>query len=220
MRKLVVLSFITLDGIMQAPGGPEEDPSGGFVHGGWSVGYWDDVLSRVMGAQMAPPFDLLLGRRTYEIFAAHWPFVKNDPMGDKLSAARKYVISNTIKNPSWANSIVLSGDIVPQIRQLKDQDGPQLQVHGSGNLIQALLAHDLIDDLRLKIFPIVLGVGKRLFADGTIPAEFRCTGCETSTTGVIIADYERAGQIKTGSFALDTPTEAELSRRKRLQEEE
>jgi len=222
MRKLIVLSFITLDGVMQAPGGPEEDPTGGFGYGGWSAGYWDDSLSGVMAEQMAKPLDLLLGRRTYEIFAAHWPYVKNDdpdgPIAGKINNARKYVVSTTLKKLDWSNSTLIKDDIVQEIEKLKQQNGPELQVHGSGNLIQTLLKHDLIDEFRLKIFPLTLGTGKRLFGDGTIPAGFKLVDSKTSNTGVIVATYERAGKVKTGSFALETPTEAELARRKRLKE--
>jgi len=217
MRKLIVLSFITLDGVMQAPGGPEEDPTGGFKYGGWTVGYWDDFLGSVMGGQMAKPFDLLLGRKTYEIFAAYWPYAKSDdPTAGKLNSAKKYVASKTLRNLDWSNSMLVKGDTVQEIIKLKEQTGPELQVHGSGNLIQTLLKHDLIDEFRLKIFPITLGTGKRLFGEGTIPAGLKLVDGRTSTTGVIIATYERAGVVKTGSFALETPTEAELARRKKL----
>jgi dihydrofolate reductase len=219
MRKLIVLSFITLDGVMQAPGGPEEDPTGGFKYGGWTVGYWDDFLDGVMGEQMAKPFDLLLGRKTYEIFAAYWPYAKSDdPTAEKLNSAKKYVTSKTLRKLDWSNSMLVEGDTVQEIIKLKEQKGPELQVHGSGNLIQTLLKHDLIDEFRLKIFPITIGIGKRLFGDGTIPAGFKLVDSKTSTTGVIVANYERAGNVKTGSFALETPTEAELARRKRLEE--
>ncbi len=217
MRKLIVLSFITLDGVMQAPGGPEEDPTGGFKYGGWTVGYWDDFLGGVMGEQMAEPFDLLLGRKTYEIFAAYWPYAKSDdPTAEKLNSAKKYVASKTLRKLDWSNSTLIKGDTVQEIIKLKEQTGPELQVHGSGNLIQTLLKHDLIDEFRLKIFPITLGTGKRLFGEGTIPAGLKLVDSRTSTTGVIIATYERAGVVKTGSFALETPTEAELARRKKL----
>jgi dihydrofolate reductase len=220
MRKLIVLSFITLDGVMQAPGGPEEDPTGGFKYGGWTASYWDDFLGGVMDEQMAEPFDLLLGRKTYEIFAAYWPYAKSDdPFAARLNSARKYVVSTTLKKLDWNNSTLIKDSIVPEIKKLKQQDGPELQVHGSSNLIQTLLKHDLIDEFRLKIFPITIGTGKRLFGDGTIPAGLRLIDSRTSTTGVIVASYERAGDVKTGSFALETPTEAELARRKRLIEE-
>ena len=222
MRKLIVLSFITLDGVMQAPGGPEEDPTGGFNYGGWTVGYWDDFLGGVMDEQMAKPFDSLLGRKTYEIFAAYWPYVKSDdpngPLADRLNSAKKYVVSTTLGKLDWSNSTLIKGDIVQEIKSLKQQNGPELQVHGSGNLIQTLLKHDLIDEFRLKIFPITLGTGKRLFGNGTIPAGLKLIDSRTSTTGVIVATYEREGLVKTGSFALETPTKAELARRKRLKE--
>ena len=220
MRKLVVLSFITLDGVMQAPGGPEEDPTGGFKHGGWVAGYFDDFLGKVMVKQMSKPFDLLLGRKTYEIFAAHWPYVKTneDPIAAGINNAKKYVASKTLKKLDWSNSELIKGDVAKEVKKLKEQDGPEIQVHGSGNLIQTLLKHDLVDELWLKIFPITLGRGKRLFAEGTIPVGFKLLESETSPTGVIIASYARAGEVKTGSFALEAPTEAELARRKRLKE--
>jgi len=217
MRELIVLSFITLDGVMQAPGGPEEDPTGGFKYGGWTVGYWDDFLGVVMGEHMAKPFDLLLGRKTYEIFAAYWPYAKSDdPAAEKLNRAKKYVTSKTLRKLDWSNSMLVKGDTVQEIIKLKEQKGPELQVHGSGNLIQTLLKHDLIDEFRLKIFPITLGTGKRLFGEGTIPEGLKLVDSRTSTTGVIIATYWRAGVVKTGSFALETPNVAELARRKQL----
>ena len=223
MRKLIVLSFITLDGVMQAPGGPEEDPTGGFEFGGWTVDYWDDFLGKVMAEQMEKPFDLLLGRKTYEIFAAYWPYVKSDTadqmMAEKLNNAKKYVVSTTLNKLDWRNSTLIKGNVVQEIKNLKEQNGPELQVHGSSNLIQTLLEHDLIDELRLKTFPITLGTGKRLFGEGTIPAAFKLVESKTSTTGVIAATYDRAGKVKTGSFALEIPSEAELARRKRLKEE-
>jgi len=171
---------------------------------------------------MAKPFDLLLGRKTYEIFAAYWPYVKsNSPdyeTAGKLNSAKKYVASTTLEKLDWSNSTLVKGDIVQEIKELKQQNGLELQVHGSSNLIQTLLKHDLVDEFRLKIFPITLGIGKRLFGEGTIPAGFKLIDNKNSTTGVIVATYERAGEVKTGSFALETPTEAELARRKRLKE--
>jgi len=220
MRKLVVLSFMTLDGVMQAPGGSEEDLAGGFKHGGWVVPHWDDVLGSVMVEQMSKPFDLLLGRGTYEIFAAHWPYVKgDDPFAARINNAKKYVASKTLSELEWNNSTLLKGDVVQEVKKLKAQDGPELQVHGSGNFIQTLLRHDLVDEFRLKIYPLTLGKGKRLFAEGTIPASFKLIDSKTSTTGVIVATYERAGAVKTGSFGLENPTEAELARRKKLSDE-
>lgn len=221
MRKLIVLSFISLDGVLQAPGGPEEDPTGGFKHEGWVVGYFDDFLLNVMIKQTSKPFDLLLGRKTYEIFAAHWPYQNADqnPFADKLNNAKKYVASKTLAKLDWNNSELIEGDVAEGIRRIKEQDGPEIQVHGSGNLIQTLLKHDLVDELWLKIFPVTLGTGKRLFADGAIPAGFKLLESGISPSGVIVASYERAGKVKTGSFGLTAPSEAELARRKRLKDE-
>jgi dihydrofolate reductase len=201
MRKIVVLSFISLDGVMQAPGGPEEDTSDGFQYGGWTVPYWDDFGSKVMGEQMGMPFDLLLGRKTYDIFAAYWP--KQDPStlaNVPFNKATKYVVSSSSPKLTWEKSELIDGDVVAKLKELKQQDGPMLQVHGSGNLIQTLLQNDLVDELWLKIYPITLGSGKRLFAEGTIPAAFELTDSKISPSGVIIANYKRAGEIKTGSF--------------------
>jgi dihydrofolate reductase len=221
MRKLVVLSFITLDGVMQAPGGPEEDPTGGFKHEGWVVGNFDDFLLKVMVKQTSKPFNLLLGRKTYEIFAAYWPYVNSseNPFAAKLNNAKKYVASKTLTKLDWNNSELINGDVPEGIKRIKEQDGPEIQIHGSGNLIQTLLKHDLVDELWLKIFPVTLGAGKHLFAEGTISAAFNLFESETSPSGVIIASYKRAGEVKTGSLGLETPSEAELARRKRLKED-
>jgi len=220
MRKLIISTFVTLDGIMQAPGGPEEDPTGGFKYGGWSVNYWDDMMGQIMAEAMAKPSELLLGRKTYEIFAAHWPYVKDDPTADKLNSAKKYVVSKTPKKLEWNNSTLITGDAVREIAKLKEQDGPELQVLGSSNLIQTLLKHNLIDEFRLWIFPVAIGSGKRLFDEGTIPSDLKLLDSKISSTGVIIATYALGGELKIGSFALDNPTDAELARRKRLAEEE
>jgi len=183
---------------MQAPGGPEEDTSGGFALGGWTVPYWDDTLNKVMGQQMTPPFDLLLGRKTYDIFAGYWP--QHNEEGASLNSATKYVVSHQPRDLSWGPSQLITGDVNAELRKLKNQDGPMLQVHGSGNLIQTLLKNDLVDELWLKIFPVMLGTGKRLFAEGTIPAAFTLQDSKTSPNGVIVANYKRAGDVKTGSF--------------------
>ncbi len=203
MRKLIVLSFITLDGVMQAPGGPEEDPTGGFTYGGWTVPYFDDFLGKTMIEQMSRPFDLVLGRKTYEIFAAYWPHQKTegDPIAAGINNAKKYVASTIPLKLDWSNSTLIQGDVVQEITKLKKQDGPELQVHGSGNFIQTLLKHDLVDELWLKIFPITLGMGKHLFAEGTTAAAFTLREAKTSPRGVIVASYDRAGEVKTGSFA-------------------
>jgi dihydrofolate reductase len=174
-----------------------------------------------MFKQMSKPFDLLLGRKTYEIFAAHWPYVKTngDPIAAGINNAKKYVVSKTLKKLDWSNSELIKGDVAKEVKKLKEQDGPEIQVHGSGNLIQTLLKHDLVDELWLKIFPITLGRGKRLFAEGTLPVGFQLLESEISPSGVIVARYMRAGEVKAGSFALEVPTEAELARRKRLKDE-
>jgi dihydrofolate reductase len=219
MRKLTVNTFMTLDGVMQAPGGPEEDPSGGFKHGGWSVNYWDDTMGQVMGEAMSNPWDLLLGRKTYEIFAAHWPHIKDDPMADKLNSAKKYVASRKLKSVDWQNSELIPGDVAEFVGGLKEQSGPEISVQGSANLLQTLIKNDLADEFRLWIFPLVLGEGKRLFDGGTIPAGLKLTDSKTSSTGVVIATYERAGDIPYGSFALEEPTEAEVERRRSIASE-
>lgn len=198
MRKIIALSFVTLDGVMQAPGGPEEDPTGNFRHGGWTVPYFDDFLDEIMMKQMSGPFGLLLGRKTYEIFAGYWPNHADE--GEQLNKAKKYVVSRSPMQLEWSNSILLKDNVVEEIKKLKAQDGPELQVHGSGNLIQTLFKYDLVDELWLKIFPITLGAGKRLFAEGTIPAAFTLHESEISPKGVIIASYKRAGEIRTGTF--------------------
>jgi dihydrofolate reductase len=199
MRKLIVLTFMTLDGVMQAPGGPEEDTSGGFTFGGWSVGYFDDVVGQAMAEQMGHPFDLLLGRRTFDIFATFWPKV-TDETGRGINSATKYVVSHRPVNLDWKTTVLITGDVVDKIKKLKAEDGPELQVHGSGDLIQTLLKNDLVDELWLKTFPVVLGTGKRLFARGSIPAGFTLLRSTVSPSGVVIGTYARAGQVKIGSF--------------------
>lgn len=192
-----MLTFVTLDGVMQAPGGPTEDPSGNFTYGGWLVPYFDDVLGATMAEQMGKPFDLLLGRKTFEIFASYWPHHEEEGAG--INQATKYVVSHTLRTHDWKKSVFLSGDVVDEIKRLKQQDGPDIQVHGSGNLIQTLLEHDLIDELWLKIFPVTLGTGKRLFGNGTIPAAYTVVESKTTPSGVIIATFKRAGELKTGA---------------------
>ena len=201
MRKLSVGAFMTLDGVVQAPGGPGEDESGGFTLGGWSFHYWDDLMGEVMTASMSQPFDLVLGRRTYDVFAAFWPNASEEQGAKPLNAATKYVASRGTPDLTWDRSVQIEGDVAQGGAELKRGDGPELQVHGSGNLIQTLMAHDLIDEYRLWVFPLVIGSGKRLFADGTIPAALRLVDSKVSTTGVMIGTYEPAGKIVTGSFA-------------------
>jgi len=203
MRKLMVSAFMTLDGVVQAPGGPGEDDDGGFAWGGWSFPYWDDVMDQTMGEMMSVPFDLVLGRRTYDVFAAYWPTAPEEAGGKPLNDATKYVASRGHPNLTWERSVLLEGDVAERIAELKASDGPELQVHGSGNLIQTLLRHNLVDQYRLWVFPLVIGSGRRLFADGTIPSGLKLVDSKVSTTGVMIGTYEPAGEIVTGSFALD-----------------
>ena len=199
MRELIVNTFLTLDGVMQAPGGPEEDTSGGFEHGGWSFGYWDEAMEQSMGETMGKPFDMVLGRKTYEIFAAFWPH-SDDPGAEPLNNATKHVASTTLKDLEWQNSHLIEGDVAEGVRALKAHDGPELQVHGSANLIQTLHRHGLVDEYRLYIFPVVLGTGKRLFEEGAVPAGLELTHSATNTNGVISATYRPGAKIKYGSF--------------------
>ena len=200
MRKLIVLTFVSLDGVMQAPGGPEEDTDGGFTLGGWAVPFFDETLGNVMDVQMRRPFDLLLGRRTYDIFAAYWPDQTDasDPGAAGINKATKYVASRRPRDYQWRETVVLNGDVAEEVRKLKAGDGPDLQVHGSSDLIQTLIANDLVDEFWLKIFPVVLGSGKRLFGQGAMPASFTARDISTSPAGVVVASYERAGEVQTG----------------------
>ena len=201
MRKLIVSTFLTVDGVMQAPGGPGEDDSGGFAHGGWSVNYWDDQMGEVMGEATSKPFAMVLGRKTYDIMAAYWPQAGEEAGGKVFNDATKYVASRGQPTLEWSNSVLIDGDAAEGIAELKREDGPELQVHGSGNLIQTLLRHNLVDQYRLWTFPVVIGSGKRLFSDGTIPAGLKLVDSKVSSTGVVIGTYEPAGEIVTGSFA-------------------
>jgi dihydrofolate reductase len=219
MRNLAVQTFMTLDGVMQAPGGPEEDPSGGFTHGGWAVPHFDDAVGETVDEWMGRSFDLVLGRKTYEIFAAHWPYAEG-PMAEMLNGAAKHVASTTLDTLEWNNSTVIEGDVTAGVARLKEQDGPELQVMGSSDLIQTLLDGDLVDELRLMTFPVVLGQGKRLFGDGTIPATFEVVSTKSSTTGVLMSTYRKAGPVETGSFAFEEPTEAEVERREAMAREQ
>lgn len=220
MRKLVVFEFLSIDGVMQAPGGPDEDPSGGFKLGGWVSPYFDDDLGNMATKQLNIPFALLLGRRTYEIFASYWPYADaRNPFTGPFNNAKKYVASRTLTKLDWNNSELIMGDVAKEIKKLKQQAGPELHVYGSGKLVQTLLKHDLVDELRLKIFPITLGSGKRLFAEGAFPAGFDLTESGISKKGVIVADYARAGDVKTGPIEQEVPSEAERSRREKLRKE-
>jgi len=220
MRKIVTGAFVSLDGVMQAPGGPEEDPTGGFAFGGWTFPLWDEAMGATIGDMFAAPFDLLLGRRTYEIFAAHWPFIEDDPIADSFNAVTKFVATSSAEPLAWHNSVAIRGDVPAEIGRLKQEEGPNLLVQGSSVLVHALLAHGLVDELRLMIFPVLLGKGKRLFGDDSKPGALELVDSRTSTTGVVMSRYVPAGAVRTGSFAHDRPSEAELARRARWQKEE
>lgn len=215
MRNVVAATFLSLDGVMQAPGGPEEDSSGGFSHGGWTFHYWDEPMGEVMGKAFAEEFDLLLGRKTYDIFAAHWPHAGDDPVAMKFNACIKYVATSAPKTLNWQNSVALRGEIAAEVAALKRQDGPKLLLQSSSELIQLLLAKDLIDEFNLMIFPVVLGAGKRLFGAGTMPGAFTLVESRVSSTGVVMATYRRTGAVTTGSFALEAPSEGEITRREK-----
>ena len=197
MRKIIVLEHISLDGVIQAPGGPEEDTSNGFAYGGWTAPYSDETIGKVLQKQMNSPFDLLLGRKTFDIWAAFWP--QHGDVWPGVNTATKYVVSNTMTSDEWQPSVFLNGDISEKVAKLKQEQGPDLHVWGSGNLLQTLIKHDLVDVFWLMLFPITLGAGKRLFADGTIPAAFKLTESIVGSNGVIIANYKRAGAITTGT---------------------
>ncbi len=213
MRTLAVNTFASLDGVMQAPGGPDEDPTGGFTLGGWAVNYFDDEMMALVAE--SDPYELLLGRGTYEIFAAHWPYDEG-PIADQLNSTRKHVASTTLESVEWNNSTLITGDVADYVTELKSQGGPEIQVHGSPGLIQTLLEHDLIDEYRLWVFPVVVGAGKRFFGDGTSPGAMKLVDSKITSTGVTISTYERAGDIEIGEMDFEEPTEAELERRKRL----
>jgi len=197
MPKIIVIEFITLDGVMQAPGGSKEDTAEGFKYGGWTAPYFDDFAGKAMGEQMKEPFSLLLGRKTFDIFASYWP--KHADAWPGVNEATKYVVSNTLSKSNWHNTVFVNGDVVAQLKKLKAGKSPDLQVWGSGNLAQTLFKNDLVDELWLKIFPVVLGTGKRLFDAGTIPAAYALTDSKISPSGVIFANYKRAGKVKTGT---------------------
>lgn len=199
MRKIIVIEFITLDGVIQGPGSPTEDTSGGFAYGGWEFPLGDDVLGAAMQKQLNLPFALLLGRKTFDIWAPYWP--KHADIWPNVNPATKYVASNTLKSSDWQPTVFLSGDVPEKIRQLKQQPGPDLHVYGSANLVQTLMKHDLVDEFWLKIYPITLGTGKRLFVDGTIPAAFKVTESQVSPNGIIMVNYKRAGAVTTGSYS-------------------
>ena len=220
MRKLIASTFVSLEGIMQAPGGPEEDSTGGFTLGGWMFSYADDSMDISAAGFDGKDRELVLGRRTYEIFEAYWPYQPDDhPIAKTLNAAKKYVASRTLTTLSWNNSTLLHGEVVPAITALKAQPGPDLQIIGSGLLIQTLQAASLIDEYNVWTFPVVLGRGKRLFSEATKPSALRLVRSQVSTTGAVMSTYVPAGEIQPGSFASTKPSEKELARRTKMANE-
>lgn len=219
MRKIIVSTFLTMDGVLQAPGGPEEDRTGGFKWGGWMFYYGDDVTNNVLGEIMSKPFDLLLGRRTYEIFSAHWPY-QHDEIGKLFNRINKYVVATTPIDTSWEHSFLINNDVVNGLKKLKADGGADLLVHGSGKLVQTLLENRLVDELHTWIFPITIGKGKKLFEEGTQPQQWKLTKSVVSESGAIIASYVPDGEVKHGSFMPDNPSEAELKRREKWGREE
>ncbi len=215
-RKLIAITQVTVDGVMQAPGGPEEDPTNGFTRGGWAMSFGDEVLGRVIAETIAGDFDMLLGRRTYEIFAAYWPHHGDNAIGAAFNKATKYVVTRTLDRLDWENSLRIGDDVVREVRRLKGSDGPALHVWGSSELLQTLIAAELVDEYRMWIAPVVLGGGKRLFQNG-VPAH-GLTLVETRSTprGVLVNTYHPAGPLPQESAPPETPSEAELARRKKL----
>jgi dihydrofolate reductase len=217
MRRIIDAAFVSLDGVMQAPGGPQEDPTGGFAFGGWTAPHFDEALGASIGEIFGRPFDLLLGRKTYDIFAAHWPYAdSNDPIAGTFNNVTKYVASRAKPDLTWRNSQWLGEDAVASLKRLKSEDGPDLLVQGSSDFLQTLWKNRLIDEFSVLIFPLVLGKGKRLFGDGAAPAGLKLVKTKSYPTGVIVANYAPDGEVKTGDFQLAEPSEAELARRRTL----
>lgn len=218
MRRVVVSAFASLDGVMQAPGGPKEDPTGGFAFGGWTHPYFDAALGGAMGDIFARPFDLLLGRKTYDVFAAHWPYVTdlNNPIAGTFNRITKYVASRSNPKLAWQNSQLLAKDVVAALKALKSGEGPDLLVQGSSDFLQTLWRNSLVDEFSVLTFPVVLGKGKRLFGEGTMPSALELVKAKSYPTGVIVANYVPDGQVKTGNFQLEDPSAAEQERRRNL----
>jgi len=220
MRKVIAITQVTLDGIMQAPGGPEEDPRGRFTHGGWAMPFADEAAGAVLGEIMSGKFDLLLGRRTYEIFAAYWRYVGDNPIAKAFNRATKFVVTRTLEKFDWVNSQRIGGDVVDEIRRLKASDGPELHIWGSSELLQGLIAADLIDEFRVWVFPLVLGQGKRLFEKGVPLRGLTLVESRRVPSGVLLNTYRPVGPLPQGSLVPENPSEAELARRRKLATEE
>lgn len=220
MRKITAGAFVSLDGVMQAPGGPTEDPTKGFTLGGWVAGYWDASVGKFMEELFSRPFDLLLGRNTYDIFAAHWPFQpEGGPIAKVFNKVTKYVATNSAEPLTWANSVALRGDAAAEIAKLKKGEGPELLTQGSSALLHTLMAQDLIDEYRLLTFPIILGAGKRMFGGNARPGALELVSNAVSGTGVMLGVYRRAGDVKTGSFQTQDPSPAEVARQAKMKRE-
>lgn len=228
MRKLVTAAFVSVDNVMQAPGGPDEDPTGGFAFGGWTAPFFDEVTGAAIGEWFKSPFDLLLGRRTYDIFAAYWPYLNVDPssasydamtaeIAKRFNAVTKFVATHRPESLSWSNSKALGPNVVESVKKLTTEDGPDLLTQGSSELVHQLLEADLVDELRLVVYPVILGKGKRLFGSGSAPRSLKLTRFLTSPNGTILATYGRGGEVKAGSFVVTEPSPAELERRRGLE---
>ncbi len=220
MRKIIAITHVTLDGIMQSPGGPEEDPRGGFTQGGWIMPYFDEVLDEALGEIISGEFDLLLGRRTYEIFAAYWPHSGDNAIAKAFNKAAKYVVTNSLDRFDWVNTHRMTGDAVDGIRRLKASDGPELHIWGSGELLQTLIAAELIDEYRVWVFPLVLGKGKRFFENGVPPGGLTLVESRCTPRGVLLNTYRPAGPLPGGSPVTENPSDAELARRQKIASEE
>jgi len=220
MRKIIAITQVTLDGIMQAPGGPEEDPRGGFTQGGWVAPFFDEALDEALSEIMSGDFDLLLGRRTYEIFAAYWPYADDNFIAKAFTKATKFVVTNSLDRFGWVNTHRVSGDAVDEIRRLKASDGPELHIWGSSELLQTLIAAELVDEFRVWVFPLVLGKGRRLFENGVPPRGLTLVESRSAPKGVLFNTYRPAGPLPAQSLGPENPSDAELARRRKLAAEE
>ena len=220
MRKIIAITQVTLDGIMQSPGGPEEDPRGGFTRGGWAMPFLDEAMEEALGKIMSGEFDMLLGRRTYEIFATYWPYTGDNPIAKAFTKATKYVVTNSLDRFDWVNSQPIGGDAVDEIRRLKASDGSQLHLWGSSELLHTLIAAELVDEFRLWVFPLVLGKGKRLFENGVPPRGLTLVESRSAPKGVLFNTYRPAGPLPKGSFQPENPSDAELARREKIASED
>ena len=218
MRKIIACEFMSMDGVIQAPGGPQEDTTNGFKWGGWTVHYWDDIMNEAMNKQLAGPYELLLGRFTYDIFAAHWPYQENDPMAEAFNRVEKFVVSTKVIDLPWQNSTLIQGDIIKQLKAIKNQDAPDLVIFGSSKLVQTLLKNQLVDILHAWIFPITLGMGKKLFSENGPAAQWKLINSIAATTGAVINTYVPDGEVKTGEMESIKVSDAEIERRKSLEE--